>query len=179
MKFGVLIALVGIATAARLNQLSIKEEEATEEVSVLPPSGDAEPNESQKKLMAEIAAKGRKIKATMKEVDEENLKDATKTNKDKAKDVKAQKFAEAVAAKMKEKQLDDEMTSACATKRAAEAAAHLEKEKEMEALRLSLRPKPDAENWTMNMPAEILNGSKFGGSAPLKWAYMQKEAPKK
>ena len=40
MKFGVLIALVGIATATRLNQLSIKEEEAAEEVSVLPPSAD-------------------------------------------------------------------------------------------------------------------------------------------
>ena len=80
---------------------------------------------------------------------------------------------------MKEKQLEDEMTSACKAKRDAEAAAHLKKEQEMEALRLSLRPKPDAENWTLNMPVEILNGSKFGGSAPLKWAYMQKDAPKK
>ena len=39
--------------------------------------------------MADIAAKGKKINATKKEVDDENVKDAMKTNKDKAKEVKA------------------------------------------------------------------------------------------
>ena len=59
MKFGVFVALVGIATAIRV----VKEEEVPAP-SPMPPSGDETPTESQLKLMAEIAQKGANIKKT-------------------------------------------------------------------------------------------------------------------
>ena len=178
MKFAVYIALVGLATATRLQQASAISKDDTpswEEVppSALPPSGEQEPNESQKKLMAEIYEKGKRIVKYKGLVDSDNFKEAMKTNKDKVKEVKAQKFAEAVAAEMKEKAMDSEMTAACAAKRAQEAKAKEEKAAEMRALDAAMRPKVDAEAWVANMPAQILNGEKFGGSAPLKWAYAQ------
>jgi len=96
-----------------------------------------------------------------------------KTNKDKAKEVKALKEVEAAAADKNSKETEDSYAAACAAKRAAEAKAKAEKVAEAEKLRLATRPSPDSENWTMNMPTDILSGKKFGGAAPLKFAYAQ------
>ena len=103
--------------------------------------------------MAEIYEKGKRIVKYKGLVDSDNFKEAMKTNKDKVKEVKAQKFAEAVAAEMKEKAMDSEMTAACAAKRAQEAKAKEEKAAEMRALDAAMRPKVDAEAWVANMPA--------------------------
>ena len=54
MKFGVLIALVGLATAARLEQMSVILKDEAEDKpadSPMPPSGDEKPTESQLKLI--------------------------------------------------------------------------------------------------------------------------------
>ena len=99
-----------------------------------------------------------------------------KTNKDKAKEVKAMKAVEDAAAAKKDAEIEDSYTRACNEKRALEAKAKAEKAAEAEALRAALRPKPDDENWTANMPADILSGKKFGGAAPLKFAYAQQKS---
>merc|ERR1719223_60470 len=172
MKFGVFVALVGIATAVRLG------EDPEVPPSPMPPSEGVEPSESQKKLMAEIASKGKKVVAAKKETDAENFKEAMKSNKEKAKETKALKDVEAAAADKKAREVEDSYATACAARRAAESKAKADRAAEQEALRKALRPKPDDENWTVNMPADILSGKKFGGAAPLKFAYAQQGVKK-
>merc|ERR1712227_165554 len=111
--------------------------------------------------MAEIANKGKKVVAAKKETDAENFKEAMKSNKEKAKEVKALKDVEAAASDKKAKEVEDSYAVACAAKRAAEAKAKADRAAAQEALRASMRPTLADEDWTRNMPADILSGKKF------------------
>lgn len=171
MKFGVFVALVGMATAVRLGDEPLAD-------SPLPPSEGQEPTEAQKRLMAEIHNKAKVIWKYKTTTDADNLKEAMKSNKEKAKETKALKVVEAAAADKKSKETEDSYAAACTAKRAAEAKAKADRAAQQEALRASLRPTPADEDWTRNMPTDILTGKKFGGAAPLKFAYAQQGAKK-
>ena len=91
MKFGVFVALVGMAAAVRLSDEPLAD-------TPMPPSEGQEPTAAQKALMAEIQNKAKVIWHYKTTTDADNLRDAMKTNKEKAKEAKALKTVEAAAA---------------------------------------------------------------------------------